>query len=224
MQKMRMVVIGLCILLVVVSCGCTSNQTTTVSDNEDDNYVEDVKDTTAPKEIDTDGDGYNDTIDAFPHDPNEWIDSDNDGVGDNSDAFPNDPTEWLDSDRDKHGDNSDDFPNDSNYSKIKVLFHTDYQVVDSMQGPFYREAVTAVPITSDIKYVAWEIEELSNSTFDLEISKVGDVGNYIYDANDVTFSNEKIYVNDGNIGKWSWNWFPWPNEKCTISINIFYVI
>ena len=35
--------------------------------------------------VDTDGDGYNDDVDAFPNDPIEWIDSDGDGIGDNSD-------------------------------------------------------------------------------------------------------------------------------------------
>src|SRR5690606_10209927 len=34
---------------------------------------------------DTDGDGYNDEVDVFPSDPNEWADLDSDGVGDNAD-------------------------------------------------------------------------------------------------------------------------------------------
>jgi hypothetical protein len=85
---------------------------------------------------DSDGDGYNDTVDAFPHNSSEWKDSDGDGVGDNSDgfpldanetkdsdgdgvgdnadAFPFDPTEWNDSDGDGVGDNADYFPNDPN--------------------------------------------------------------------------------------------------------------
>jgi len=61
---------------------------------------------------DTDGDGVGDNSDAFPNDPDEWLDTDGDGVGDNADAFPNDPDEWLDSDGDGVGDNSDAFPND----------------------------------------------------------------------------------------------------------------
>jgi hypothetical protein len=64
-------------------------------------------------EIDTDGDGYNDTVDAFPSDPMEWMDSDGDGVGDNSDAFPMDPNETEDTDGDGFGDNTDIFPLDS---------------------------------------------------------------------------------------------------------------
>jgi hypothetical protein len=43
-------------------------------------------------DIDTDGDGYPDSSDAFPFDPHEWKDSDRDGAGDNSDARPFDPT------------------------------------------------------------------------------------------------------------------------------------
>jgi subtilisin len=37
---------------------------------------------------DSDGDGVDDIIDAFPNDPNETTDSDGDGVGDNADVFP----------------------------------------------------------------------------------------------------------------------------------------
>jgi len=41
-----------------------------------------------PLIADFDGDGYNDSIDAFPSNSEEWLDSDGDGVGDNSDKFP----------------------------------------------------------------------------------------------------------------------------------------
>ena len=34
---------------------------------------------------DRDGDGYNDNVDAFPDDPEEWLDTDHDGIGNNSD-------------------------------------------------------------------------------------------------------------------------------------------
>jgi hypothetical protein len=61
---------------------------------------------------DTDGDGWADTIDAFPTDATEWLDSDNDGCGDNSDAFPQDPDECIDTDEDGYGDNIDSFPDD----------------------------------------------------------------------------------------------------------------
>ncbi len=34
---------------------------------------------------DVDNDGYPDSVDAFPNDPNEWVDTDSDGTGDNED-------------------------------------------------------------------------------------------------------------------------------------------
>lgn len=43
---------------------------------------------------DTDGDGVQDNLDAFPNDPTESVDTDGDGVGDNSDIFVNDPTKF----------------------------------------------------------------------------------------------------------------------------------
>jgi len=56
---------------------------------------------------DADGDGYEDSNDAFPLNPEEWADSDGDGIGDNGDVFPNDFGEWSDLDNDGMGDNSD---------------------------------------------------------------------------------------------------------------------
>ena len=41
--------------------------------------------------MDSDGDGIDDAIDAFPDDNSEWVDSDGDGVGNNADAYPADP-------------------------------------------------------------------------------------------------------------------------------------
>ena len=73
-------------------------------------YAEDT--TEQNNETDTDGDGYNDTVDAFPSDSTEWVDSDGDGVGDNTDAFPHDANETRDTDGDGVGDNADAFPLD----------------------------------------------------------------------------------------------------------------
>ena len=41
---------------------------------------------------DSDGDGFADSGDAFPHKASEWLDSDKDGEGDNSDYAVNDPS------------------------------------------------------------------------------------------------------------------------------------
>ena len=72
---------------------------------------------------DSDNDGYNDNIDAFPYDSTQYSDMDGDGYGDNAsgnspDAFPNDSTQWSDVDGDGYGDNAtgnypDAFPTDS---------------------------------------------------------------------------------------------------------------
>ena len=71
---------------------------------------------------DTDGDGYNDDVDAFVSDATQWSDMDGDGYGDNAsgnmaDAFPTDGTQWSDVDGDGYGDNPngnypDAFPTD----------------------------------------------------------------------------------------------------------------
>ncbi|MBL6887063.1 MAG: thrombospondin type 3 repeat-containing protein [Candidatus Poseidonia sp.] len=71
---------------------------------------------------DSDGDGYNDAIDAFPYDASQYSDMDGDGYGDNAsgnmpDAFPTDGSQWSDADGDGYGDNAsgttpDAFPTD----------------------------------------------------------------------------------------------------------------
>ena len=54
---------------------------------------------------DSDGDGYNNDVDIFPQDPNEWLDSDNDGTGDNGDNCPNTPNaDQADANNDGVGD------------------------------------------------------------------------------------------------------------------------
>lgn len=68
-----------------------------------------VEDVTFP---DSDGDTFDDNVDAFPNDASEWLDTDRDGVGDNADVFPSNSSETLDSDGDGVGDNADAFPND----------------------------------------------------------------------------------------------------------------
>ena len=64
------------------------------------------------EKIDSDGDGYDDSVDTFPNDSSEWKDSDNDGMGDNADKFPNNPYEQYDNDNDGVGNNADLYPYD----------------------------------------------------------------------------------------------------------------
>jgi hypothetical protein len=93
-RKIVVVLIGVVLITLGLMGGCTENK----PENNGG--------------TDTDGDGYNDTVDAFPNDTTEWVDSDGDGVGDNADAFPNDANETKDSDGDGVGDNADYFPDD----------------------------------------------------------------------------------------------------------------
>ena len=92
----------------------TSYPTELLPDIDGDGYPDSVdafpNDSTQWEDID--GDGYGDNVtgnnpDLFPDDPNEWNDTDNDGYGDNGDAFPSNPNEWLDTDNDGIGNNED---------------------------------------------------------------------------------------------------------------------
>ncbi|WP_164519183.1 S8 family serine peptidase [Pseudoalteromonas rubra] len=87
---------------------------------------------------DDDNDGYQDSIDAFPYNPNEWLDTDSDGLGDNTDtdddgdgyqdvedSFPLDPLEWLDTDNDGVGNNSDTDDDNDSYEDINDAFPLD---------------------------------------------------------------------------------------------------
>ena len=78
-------------------------------------------------DLDNDGDGADDEVDAFPRDQSEQLDTDADGLGDNEDtdddgdqmrdeldAFPTDASESKDSDGDGIADGRDVFPMDPN--------------------------------------------------------------------------------------------------------------
>ena len=84
--------------------------------NNSDNCPSEAGNSTMPGLgcLDSDGDGYANTFDAFPFDASETHDTDSDGVGDNSDAFPVNSIEQFDADGDGVGDNADAFPNDAN--------------------------------------------------------------------------------------------------------------
>ena len=73
--------------------------------------------------LDTDGDGWDDVIDAFPELGTQWLDQDGDGYGDNAtgllpDACPGEagtstvPYGCVDDDGDGYANSTDDFPND----------------------------------------------------------------------------------------------------------------
>jgi hypothetical protein len=116
MRKIVIVLVGVILITVGLMSGCTKNTPTNNSekDTDEDGYNDTVDAFPAHSTEwnDSDGDGVGDNTDAFPQDANETKDTDGDGVGDNADAFPNDPTEWRDSDGDGVGDNADFYPHD----------------------------------------------------------------------------------------------------------------
>ena len=82
-------------------------------DDDNDNIVNGI-------DTDIDGDGVENSLDAFPRNANESMDTDSDGIGnkadtdddgdgvaDTQDAFPRDATESIDTDSDGIGDNAD---------------------------------------------------------------------------------------------------------------------
>ena len=84
----------------------------------------------ASAKFDTDLDGIDDTIDAFPLDSTEWKDTDMDGFGDNIDKFPLNDSEWSDLDLDGF-DNIDQFP----YDPKKALEHLDNESLERETKP-----------------------------------------------------------------------------------------
>lgn len=91
---------------------------------------------------DSDEDGYEDDVDAFPEDPSEWLDTDGDGVGDNADVFPEDGSETQDTDSDGVGDNADAFPEDASLTMravggvtLDVAGATQANVIESFDDP-----------------------------------------------------------------------------------------
>ncbi len=96
-------------------------------DDDNDGYIDDYElksgsiiwdNKSLPKDIDLDlvpdildddkdGDNFNNTIDKYPENPDEWTDADNDNLGDNQeDPYPNDH------DNDGYTDDKDVYPND----------------------------------------------------------------------------------------------------------------
>ena len=152
MRKILVALIGLLLCMGGLISGCTE------------------KESTNNKASDTDGDGYNDTVDMFPSDSTEWVDSDGDGVGDNSDAFPQDANETRDTDGDGVGDNADAFPNDPAESLDSdsdgVGDNTDYYPDDPTRweppasDPFL---TTAEPFLSKLDLDASELLSYANT-------------------------------------------------------------
>jgi hypothetical protein len=115
-RKIVVVLIGIVFISLCFMSGCTQKkqEQNNVTDTDGDSYNDSVDafPSDSSEWVDSDGDGVGDNTDAFPHDANETRDTDGDGVGDNADAFPLDPAESHDTDGDGVGDNADYYPND----------------------------------------------------------------------------------------------------------------
>ncbi len=104
---------------------------------------------------DDDGDGYNDTEDAFPNDATEWKDNDNDGIGDNADP---------DDDNDGWEDWNDYLPYKDAKMKITVISFTLEDSNDDVFFEIYADGNTIrSPVFWDCPngweyWVNWECE------------------------------------------------------------------
>ena len=151
-------------------------------------------------EIDSDGDGYNDDVDVFPDDVNEWIDSDNDGLGDNSDGFPN----------------------NNNLTDKIVLMEAQITLFGNNGGFYNRDLQTKNNpwiIENDTKYLFFESEFKStrggiltgekivlndNQSIILEIKNPEEITRYKYE-DFLNNDNITIQINEENSGDWFFN-------------------
>ncbi|MCK5112663.1 MAG: transglutaminase domain-containing protein [Thermoplasmatales archaeon] len=172
----HLLILGVVVLICVGLSGCNEQEVTT-------------------KEIDTDGDGYNDKIDAFPYDSSEWIDSDNDGYGDNSDAFPLNSSEWKDTDGDGVGDNADYYPYDNtSWKETKTITISGKNVTQIINEP-------DKPVILIVSGSNCDITVSQNTTL-VEIILSGNDNiirvsrNHTYTSNDSGVGNEIVYYDD----------------------------
>ena len=148
---------------ILASSGCLEETDDEIVYNDGDNYNNDyyqdinentnnVNDGSQNQNDDSDGDGYNDNIDEFPNNPNEWKDSDEDGTGDNSDDFPNDGCATNDMDEDGKPDSikencntslieDDDIDGDGYNNTIELLLGTNPNSPSSRPLDYDRDGI-----------------------------------------------------------------------------------
>ena len=175
------------VLLISSISACSGGDDTEV--NSDDN-------TNQNQVADTDGDGVNDTNDAFPNDATETVDTDEDGVGDNSDAFPNDATETKDTDEDGVGDNSDAFPNDAAETKDTdedgVGDNSDCAPTDANNNSMPNEAGLCIEDTANVSINILADSMLAITESSVQITKLN--ATYSALSSSIT-TNEEVTTN-----------------------------
>lgn len=145
-------------------------------------------------DIDIDNDGYNNSDDAFPEDPNEWLDTDHDGIGNNVDddddgdgypddvdPFPLDPSEWVDTDGDGIGDNTDDDDDndgvldiDDYYPKNPALWEDpDSNKLDAISSDIERMNETLALIMEWLETIDSNVQDIDSNVRYLNNSLAG---------------------------------------------------
>ena len=176
-------------------------------------------------EVDSDGDGYNDDVDAFPNDRNEWLDTDGDGVGNNADLdddgdgisdedekkYELDPLNPNDATEDADGDgvsNIDEIKAGTNPNAIalpEITFNQDQYVLQGEKAvvsvQLSKEPLT-YPVEASILSINGTLNENSDYSFDngqtitIESGREGNITVNIAQDSECSNANEK-YVEFG---------------------------
>ncbi|MCX6785533.1 MAG: hypothetical protein NTZ18_01615 [Candidatus Komeilibacteria bacterium] len=173
---------------------------------------------TDPYKADTDGDGSNDKVDAFPLDPKEWLDTDADGIGNNADldddndglsdvqekALGTDPLR-KDTDGDGVIDSLDAFPLDPARSKVAPARDIFQPVPTSKPETPVNAAATAkntsaASSTDQINADAQALAALTNSNeaakkiADQPLEKIGAVVEKVSGASGAFFRLDNLFL------------------------------
>jgi hypothetical protein len=128
---------------------------------------------------DFDGDGVDDSQDAFPTNANETTDTDGDGIGDNTDDYPNDPALVSDWDGDGVDDASDAFPADASETT-----DTDGDGVADSSDPFVTDGSNTIVTANSIPANDPIFEQDSTGNILLTAAAAGETnGHFEVDAN-----------------------------------------
>lgn len=186
------------------------------------------------QDIDDDNDGVQDSVDAFPTNPQESEDTDQDGVGNNADtnddgdgvldsedAFPQDVSETFDTDQDGVGDNADtDDDNDGISDTDEAVKGTDVLRADSdsdgvsdKSDPFPTDATENRDFDRDDIGDTQDADDDNDGLLDEEDSNdenkgpeivVSDVPSVVSKGTEITLSAANTIDPDGNIQFLEW--------------------
>ena len=189
------------------------------------------------EEIDSDGDGVNDGVDAFPFDATEWLDTDGDGLGNNEDTdddgdeyldvndqFPLDASESQDNDFDGIGDNADLDDDNDGVLDVDDAFPLNAQRWDvDSDGDGYDDSKDDFPADST-EWLDTDIDGIGNNT-DLDDDADG-----VLDVDDafpldptrwepVAPAKDSVSIFDetGLANGFTWRFWQWDIEKHSVT-------